>query len=102
MKKLIAVPLLLCLALAQEDFPLRFKVTEAHITQTPKCWMTMTDSEGMTYVVEEVTVFGCGVYEPRQTFKGKRDKNWIDLVGPPDKKGKVKVTRWEIKQEVKS
>jgi intracellular sulfur oxidation DsrE/DsrF family protein len=84
----------------QEDFPLRFTIIEGHVTSTPKCWMTIkNEGNGVTYVVEQVTLFGCVLFDPGQTgVKGKRDRQWFDLVGT-DKKGKVKVTRWEIKQQ---
>src|SRR5580698_8944674 len=98
---LAVLVLLPAAATGQEDFPLRFTILEAHHTQTPKCFMTIQDQDDMKYVVEEVTLFGCQTYTPGSTnIQGKRDKQWFDLVGT-DKKGKAKVTRWEIEQEFK-
>lgn len=89
-----------------EDFPLRFTIIETHETggrSNTWCWMTIRDADDMVYVVEEVTVLhlSCDAFNPGTTdIKGKQDKRWIDLVGF-NEKGKVKVTRWEIKQRMK-
>jgi len=102
MRHVIEALLIMSVFAAAQDsrYPLEYKIVEGHL-QSDKCWMTMTEeAEDMGYVVEEVSVFSCVYYHPGSILKGRRDGRFIDLVGT-DKKGKVKVTRWEIRDEAK-